>query len=186
MSAIGDWLRRMGSAIANGNDAAEHHTDNILDLWDTLHRDTLNLINDLNDLKHFDFDPKWSTRVINVPRAVDGIQEVFDIIKNGLKERFGELFQAIETLKNALHDTVHHLPTNPDGGGIVTAIVDKFGATYVALTAFQKAYTKVTDIVEMIDNVKRRIETLDDLFLPQGSTKKTVDEHYRKRQRSKP
>jgi hypothetical protein len=36
----------------------------------------------------------------------------------------------------------------------------------------------------LIDDVKRRVETLDDLFLQQGNTKKSVDRHYRKRQRS--
>ena len=184
MSALGDFFRNIGHALVHGPADVDQKTDSVLDLWDTLHRDTLNLVNALKDIPKFDFDPKWNSRVINVPRAIEGIREVFDIMTHGFHEKFAELMQAILTLKNALHDTVHHLPQNPEGAAIVTKIVNQVGAGVTALVAFQKAYTKVTDIAQMLDDIKRRIETLDDLFLPQGNPKKVVDEHYRKRQRS--
>jgi hypothetical protein len=41
----------------------------------------------------------------------------------------------------------------------------------------------VLTITQMLQDLQQRLETLDDLFLPKGNPKKTVDEHYRKRQR---
>jgi hypothetical protein len=160
--------------------AAEVATQQV-DVFSQLEADTLNLINSVRNLEHFTFDPKWKTRVINVPRAIEGIQDVFDILIHGFRDKFAELHQAILTLRAALGNAnIGHFGS-PEPQARLTKVVDWLGALYTALQAFERAYRDATEIVGMVEDVKRRIETLDDLFLPQGSTKTLVDISYRKR-----
>lgn len=181
-----NWLSRLWHALVDAvfrttAHAAESATQQV-DVFTQLEADTLNLVQAVKDLKHFEFDPKWKTRVINVPRAIEGIQDIFDIVVHGFRDKFSEIHQSILTLKVALEGAnIGHF-TSPEPQARLTKIVDWFGALYIALQAFEKAYHDATDIVSMVDDVKRRIETLDDLFLPQGNPKIVVDVSYRKRQ----
>jgi hypothetical protein len=177
------WLRHLWSILvdavlrtsAHAAESVEQH----LDVYSRLETDTLNLMNAVRDLKHFEFNPKWKTRVILVPQAIQGIQEVFDIVVHGLRDKFAQLYQAIQTLKAALHAP----PPSPDPQGNLARIVNVIGQIDVALQSFEAAYRQVTELAQMIDDVKHRIETLDDLFLQQGNTRKWVTEKLRQRVR---
>lgn len=181
MSAVGDWFRSLGHALWTGAKDVDDHSTRVLSTWDRIQEDTETLAEDLRDLKKFTFDPKWNTRVILVPRAIEGFQEMFDIIFHGLRDKYFELFQSVLTLKTALSGQQHHLPTNPEGAGIMTSIVDTVGNLSVAWTKFGDAYHEATQLLDMIDDVKQRIETLDDLFLPQDKPRKMVTEPRKKR-----
>lgn len=182
------WLTRLWKALVDAvfrttAHAAESATQQ-LDVFSQLEADTLNLVHAVNDLKKFHFDPKWKTRVINAPRAIEGVQDIFDIVVHGFRDKFSELHQSILTLKVALEGLQIGHFGSPEPQARLTKITDWLGGLYVGLQAFEKAYKNVTDIATMVDDVKQRIETLDDLFLPQGNPKLVVDAHYRRRQRS--
>ncbi len=177
------WLRRLWrllvDAVLRTSAHAAESLEQHLDVYTLLERDTLNLIHSVRDLKHFHFDPKWKTRVILVPQAIQGIQEVFDIVVHGFRDKFSQMYQAILTLKGALHAP----PPSPDPQSAITRIVNIIGQVEVALRAFELAYKDLTDLVQMIDDVKQRIETLDDLFLQQGNSRVWVTEKLRQRVR---
>src|SRR5262249_438618 len=113
-------------------------------------------------------------------RAVDGMNELLFIVIHGFRDRFAEIHVAFHELVTALEG---HGPGQqfPDPGNAMGKVVAYVGDLDVAWRAFGRAYHEATNLVEMIDEVKHRIETLDDLFLPQGNRKETVDAHYRKR-----
>lgn len=175
------WLKRLWNALVDAvlrtSSHAAETVEKHFDLYTALEADTLNLMNAVRDLERFTFDPKWNTRVINVPRAMEGMQEIFDIVLHGFRDKFANLHQSLITLKAALHKP--HWDPNPQSR--LTAIVDIIGQLEVGLRAFEESYKQLTDIVQTVDDVKKRIETLDDLFLPQGRRKETGDFHYRKR-----
>jgi hypothetical protein len=182
------WFKHLFQAIVDAvlrtsANAAENAVKQI-DVWSQLETDTLNLVNAIRDLKKFDFDPKWNSRVINVPRAVDGIQEIFDILVHGLRDKFSELYQAVLTLKAALQAQNFGHFGDPTPQGRLTKIVDIIGSLEVALRSFATAYHDVTDLTVLIDDVKKRIETLDDLFLPQNNRRQWITVHERARIRS--
>lgn len=177
------WHALVDAVLRTSAHAAESAVQQV-DVFSKLEADTLNLINSINDLKHFRFDPKWKTRVISAPRAVDGIQEIFDLVVHGIRDKFSELHQSLITLRAALEGhSIGHFGGSVEPAGRLTKVVDWIGAVYVGLQAFEAAYKSATDLVNIIDDVKQRIETLDDLFLPQGNPKTTVDISYRKRER---
>ncbi len=182
-----NWLwaqiKKLWAAVFKLGESADDNSLKILSTYDGIVSDTLNLITALKDLRHFDFDPKWSSRVINVPRAMDAVNELLDILLHGIHDRFQELHVAVTALVLSLKGRPPIQGHLPDPGGTLSKVVDYVGDLDVAWKAFGRAYHDATDFVVLLDDIKRRIETLDDFFLPQGNPKKTVDSHYRQRQR---
>ena len=180
-SGFWDWLKKLWHALvdavlrtsAHAAESIEGH----FDVFTRIEDDTHHLIETIKDLKKFDFDPKWNTRVILVPKAIEGIQDIFDIVVHGLREKFEELEQAIFTLKGALRVP----PKQPDPQGMLANITVIFGRIDKALQVFEAAYKKLTELVDMIDDVKQRIETLDDLFLQQQNPRSWETVHVRRR-----
>jgi len=133
----------------------------------------------LKDLEKFDFDPKFKIRVISIPRAIEGFQDLWDTIRDELLGKFksvvDESEQIIETLKN--------LPARAPGEPILqhASLVLQFIHAFNDKLA--KLIRDILDFTETIDNIKKRIETLDDLFLPQDSKKIVEEVSYPKRQK---
>src|SRR3954463_5842276 len=144
------WLRGLWSSLVDAvlrtsAHAAEAAVQQV-DVFSQLEADTDRLVQAIHDLHRFEFDPKWNTRVINVPRAVDGIQEIFDIVVHGFRDKFLVLFQALQTLRAVLHheDIGHFGSVEPQGR--LTKVVNWLGGLYTALQAFERAYAAAVDI----------------------------------------
>jgi hypothetical protein len=180
------WFQRLfqqiSHAVITGARDVDDNSTRIVSTYEQIIVDSKNLVTFLHDLQHFDFNPKWKTRVINVPRAFDAINELFDLLFHGLRDRFQVLENAVTDLKNGLEGKGPGQQF-PDGTSAMGKVVSYVGDIDVAWREFGTAYHAAVDLVSLVDQLKQRIETLDDLFLPQDSVKKTVDEHYRKRQR---
>ena len=176
-------LRHLWQIIFKTGEQMDDNSTKVISTYEAIVTDTENLIQTLRDLKHFDFDPKWNTRVISVPRAMDSVNELLDIVLHGIRDRFQELHVSVSVLVASLKGRAPIEGHLPDPGGTMARVVEYVGDLDVAWKAFGHAYHDAVDFISLIDDIKQRIETLDDLFLPQNSTKKTVDEHYRKRQR---
>src|SRR6478736_47735 len=177
------FLAWLWDKVIHGAVSVDDSSTKIIGTYEQIVADTLNLRDALRDLQRFQFDPMWKTRVTNVPRAIDGMNDLLFIVLHGFRDKFTLIHNAFAELVAAMEGKGpgQHFP---DPGNAMGKVVAYVGDLDVAWKAFGRAYHQVTDLVTMLDDVKHRIETLDDLFLPQGSTKKTVDEHYRKRIRS--
>jgi len=176
-------LRRLWDAILRTGAEVDDNTTKVVSTYETIKADTLNLLKDIDDLRHFDFNPQWNTRVISVPKAADAINEIIFTIMHGFRIKFGTLHVAVDVLIAALKGKISgHLP-DPGPSGTLTRVVDYIGDLDVAWKAFGAAYHDAVDLVDTVDDIKRKIETLDVLFLPQGNPKSLVDKHYRQRQR---
>src|SRR5215471_11557065 len=99
---IKKFLQWLWDKVIHGARDVDNHSTRILSTYEQIVADTLNLRNFLSDLQHFDFDPKWKTRVINVPRAVDGMNELLFIVIHGFRDRFAEIHVAFHELVTAL------------------------------------------------------------------------------------
>ena len=157
----------------------------------SLFTDIQKLISDveavIQDIKTFEVNPKWNTRVIVAPRVVERIQELYDVpirITNDIKDLVKLLREKVQPTEFKVED-VEELDGVPaklaKAGekilGFVTLIVD-------ALVSIEAMVADLEDIVDAIKTTLEDLKGLDALFLPQGSTKKTVDKHYRSRIKS--
>jgi hypothetical protein len=149
----------------------------VAEFVDKIEAALLNAQQQLKDFQTFDFDPKFKTRVISVPRAVNSFQDLWLTITQDLLAKFRELENNVKFIKDRLTGNVPREGTEAE----VPAAVNLLSEIQTFLTVFGDTFTKLVDLTGTIDDIKKRIETLDDLFLPQGSTKTTVDIKYRKR-----
>ncbi len=175
-----NWLRSLGHAISNLFTSAVDFETGIYTAFFSMEDDTKAFIAQLSGFKHFEFDPKWKTRVINVPRAYAGINELFDILMHGLLDKFKALGESVTTLVNVIKSDSGR-PVPDDGGPGVAAVQEKMATIKLAVTDLQTAFHLALDIEQTLLDLKQRAESLDDLFLPAGRTKTAVTVHYRKR-----
>ena len=179
--ALGDWFRSLGHAVGSLFTSAVDSETGIFDAYFSIKDDVEAAVRTLEDFKHFDFNPAWKNRVINVPRAIDGINDVADIIVHGFKDKFIELRDVVREIVSLIGE--QRGPPEEGAGGLAN-VQSKLATVKLVTIRLKAAMHNVLELEQMLSDMKQRVETLEDLFLPQGSTKKTVDEHYRKRQRS--
>jgi hypothetical protein len=114
-----------------------------------------------DELTHFKFVIAWKTRVISVPRVFDNIQElialpqkVIDAVKDlitNIRTRFTatEAAEAVEEV----------IPGIGQAAGIITAICE-------VLIIIKGTIADVKTIVDAIQTLRKDIEDLDAIFLP--------------------
>lgn len=181
ISGIGDWLRRLGRALSHLFVQAVDTETGVFDAYFSMSDDIHAFVANLRGFRRFEFDPKFKTRVINVPRAYDAINDLLDIIIHGLRDKFTELGDRVTTIKNTLEPS--HAPPE-EGAGAVANVQAQLATFKLACVHLKEAFHDALEIEQMLLDVKQRLETLDDLFLPQGNPKQIVDKHYRARIRS--
>lgn len=157
---IGNFVRRVIAAFLKGKD-------------------------DLLSLQTFDFDPQFKTRVISLPRAEQGVNDLWDTIRLDLLGKYQEINANVHDLLDTFH--ADDVSDANDIQGHVSGLAK--GAVQLHhlktfLEGLGQSIEHVADLLDIIADIKRRIETLDDLFLTQGATKKTVDKHFRTRIKS--
>jgi hypothetical protein len=187
------WLRNLGHSLGGLFSLlttlwgkvleVKNNTLHILDNAQSLVSDVETIV---DDIRHFDMNPKWNTRVIAVPKMIDHIRELYDVparIINDVKDLVRLLKEKVQPAEVNLEDVegLDGVPTKLLRAGEkilgwATLVID-------ALIAIESAIADLHDITQAIRQTLEDLQGLDALFLPQGSTKKTVDEHYRKRQR---
>jgi hypothetical protein len=139
-------------------------------------------------IRTFEIDIRWKTRVISAPRAVQQTQDFFNA--------FPTIFDNIKALIQQVRDKINVPETEftPDEISDIRRLPKKLipiaekvaawaGIIVDSLAAIESGLDELQAIVDAVHTIRVTIETMDGIFLPQGSTKKTVDEHYRKRQR---
>ena len=133
---------------------------------------------DLKEFTRFDLAPKFKTRVINVPKAVDQFWLTFD----DLKRIFVNGVTDIENLVKDLEQTLKaggslHEPGEPGLAAAVNTLQD----VHAFMLRLADAIRTVISLSAALRRIKHELESLDALFLQQGNPKSTVDDHYRKR-----
>ena len=190
-----DWLKKVLKLLATLLYACAHfifesftHYDQVVtdinDIVATWKATKLNLEREVTKIREFKFDPKWKTRVINVPIAATQIQELKALLFDDWKHRIDTLVEPVHELTLILKQ--ESAPDVGDPQGAINALSKtsvKLGHVVTMITQVKTALHTVSDFVDLFDRLREELEGLDSLFLQQGNTKKVVDEHYRKRQR---
>jgi hypothetical protein len=161
--------------------------DKTLNLFENVHKLVSNVEAVVQDIRTFEINPKWNTRVISAPRVVDHIKELYDVpsrIITDVKDLITLLREKIQPTEFKIEDTegldgapLKIIKVGEKILGFATLIVD-------SLVAIESALDDLNDIVDAIKTSLEDLKGLDALFLPQGNPKKSVDAHYRKRQRT--
>jgi len=187
------WLRNLGHSLTGLFNLfgglwtkAVEVKDKTLHLFDDIHSLISDVETIVSDIQNFSINPKWNSRVILVPKMIEHIQQLYDVpmrIINDVKDLIRLLKEKIEPAEVNLEDVkaLDGVPTKLLRAcekilGWATLIID-------SLLAIESAVADLQDIATELRQTLEDLNGLDALFLPQGSTKKTVDVSYRKRQR---
>jgi hypothetical protein len=126
----------------------------------------------IEEIKQFKFDPKWRSRVINVPDAAAHLQDLYESL-------FGDLRDRLETLRAPIHAFVLIFkaeqlnaddPGHAASGLARTAAKLQEVATLIAELA--DASDTALDFVEAFNEVIMNLESLDAIFLQQRNKRK--------------
>lgn len=141
----------------------------------------LNCITEFEKIKNFEFDPRWNSRVISVPRLKDNLDELIQIpmdIVDTAKKMVDECKKKLEPAEFEPED-LKFLPE--EFGKFLGKVLGWAGLVIDCFVSWNQAIVDAQHIVDDIRKLRENIENLDGLFLPQGSTKTVVDVRYRKR-----
>lgn len=122
-------------------------------------------------LKNFQFDPRWKTRVINVPIAIEAIVALYDEVFGDFKERLGQIIEPVHQLQLIFHADKEQagLTEVPSGLSRTAVKIDEI-ATMIAQikTATDTALT----FTQAFDDIIINLETLDAIFLGQTNPRR--------------
>ncbi len=188
------WLKDLGHSLTGIYGLLTQLWGKVLDVKNktlSLFTDIRTLIDNteavVNDIKTFTINPKWSSRVIVAPRVVERIQELYDVptrIITDVKDLVSLLKEKIEPAEVNVEDVgdLDGVPLKLAKAG--EKILGWAVLLLDALTAIESMIADLNDIVDALKTTLEDLNGLDALFLPQTSTKKTVDKHYRSRIKS--
>jgi len=140
-----------------------------------------NVETEVQAVKDFKFDPKWKSRVINVPTAIDKTREFFLDTPAELKDLFKSLAEDLRNLVAGLKDRAGEIGgvdvQGTSGSGLIKVVV--------WLEVLQEIFDRIEAFIDslqvIVDDIKKIIhffETLDTIFLQQGNPrvrlKKTI------------
>jgi hypothetical protein len=138
-------------------------------------------IEEFNGIKNFEFDPKWNTRVISVPRVKENLDQLvaipIDILTNA-KEMVEVCKAKLEPEEFNL-DELKFLPE--EFGKFLGKALGWIGLVIQCFDAWTTAIADAQHILDDIKKLRTDISNLDGLFLPQTSRKVTKTLTYRKR-----
>jgi len=138
----------------------------------------LNIRAEAKAIKNFTVDPKWRTRVINAPRAVEQTKTLISDVTTQIENAFHSFTSNLKGIKG----TARSGQISPSGqkSGI-SSILGILSEIKLVIGEIDELFVSLNDFVESLRQITVELETFDTLFLPQGSSKTTVEVKYRKR-----
>lgn len=171
-------LKAIGSFFTNFFSAAErigNSIDALCAKTDALVKSVETSIQDFHDFK---FDPKWKTRVINVPIAIDQVRDFVTKIPKDMIDKFKTLAVDLRGLKAGLHDVAGQVSGEGGGGTGLIKVIGWMSLLDQTFGRVDQFVDELQVIVTDIDELVKQIESLDTLFLQQGNArirlKKTI------------
>jgi len=177
---IGNLLSEIQTFFTNFFSAADRVEARVKTLTDNIDALIKNTETEIQNFKDFKFDPKWKTRVINVPIAIEQIKE---FIVNVPEDLIDTLKKASGDLR-ALFNLFEHGPpgTSPaETAGALSHVVGFASAIDQAFEVLEGMVDDLTSIVDDIKQLREQVEGLDAFFLSQGRPRKFLTERSYKR-----
>lgn len=173
------FLRRIWQAVLSFFSSIFSAEVNVLDHVNSIVRNFQDgkaaITDGINMIRNFHFDPRWKTRVINVPIAIEQVQEIYAALFSDFSERLRVLVEPVHQLSLIFHAERE----NPDPLGGPSALartavkVDEIATMIAQLDDASKV---ALDFANLFDEIVGDLETLDVIFLSQRNKRRWVTE----------
>jgi archaellum component FlaC len=171
MGLLGDYFHKLAKGFQGGGTAIADIDATIQHLFTTVDSIIANVAREIDQLKNFKFDPKWKTRVINAPIAVEQTRNFVSDIVDTVKDDFAQLKDDLAAVKQIFQDIKSAGAVSGIGG-----IVNVINEINTFLEAVSNAVDRFSNIVDMVRQIREEIEGLESLFLQQGNQRQVSRE----------
>lgn len=131
-----------------------------------------NIPKQVQRVKDFKFDPKWKSRVINVPIAIEQVKKLFEDVTQGWRER-------LDLLREPLHEFVLIFKAEQASAGDqnqavagVTKAAVKLDEIATLIQQLADASDELIKVDHIFDEVLDFFEKLDQIFLQQKNLRR--------------
>lgn len=177
LSSVGSFFGNLFKGAGSVAFQLEEFELGIFKTFFAIQDDVQAFVKNLENFKSFDFDPKFATRVISVPKAKQQILALVDKIRTDLVDKGKEVVKSVEALVQFVEGkTGSSGDAGPSAAG---DFASKLATISLLLQQIQQAFHSALEIETLLSQIKSDIEGLDSLFLQQGNSRRAVTEHSR-------
>lgn len=147
--------------------------DNVSKIVTDFEETKSNIQAEIQKLRDFEFNPRWKSRVINVPVAIDQTKSLVQKVIDTFSGKLEQIKQPIHDLNLIFKGEAAPDPLGDKPAAIAKAAV-KVDEIATMIASLAKAMDDVKDMSALVKDVTDSIEGLDTLFLSQGRPQKKV------------
>ena len=170
-SILGAISRFFGSLFQAEVNIVEN-IGHIVDNWEQGKQD---ITEGIQKVKDFKFDPKWKTRVINVPAAIKQVRALYDSLFSDFKDRIQKIVEPVHSLK-----LIFKAESYGSGAADAPSRLVKSAAKLDEIATMIKEIADASDealsFVDAFDDAITSLEELDAIFLQQGKSRKRLEQ----------
>lgn len=156
--------------------------DNVQHIVAKFEETKLAIEHELDLVRHFQFDPHWKSRVINVPIAVKQMQDLISMVTDIFKGKLEKVLAPIHDLS-----LVFKTEAAPDPLGDKPAAISKAAIKVDEIAAMIKQTADAMDVISEVahdfETITAFLQNLDQVFLSQKARQVKRTLTVRKRQR---
>lgn len=173
-SSIANFFRSVWTFLTNWFSAADQIQKRIDAFCVKVDALVMNIEHEIDAWKNFEFNPHWSSRVINVPIAVDQVREFVIDIPHEIVERFKKARDDLRALFGLFQHGVPGAETQPMSG--LDKVVSWMSLLDQSFEILEFMVDDLAVIEEDLRAIRETVEALDVLFLQQGNSRRVVTE----------
>jgi len=152
------------------------HYDQVVEDCQQIHSQVVaikaNVEREIQQIRAFKFNPRWKSRVINVPKAVEAIQNLKATVFDDFRERITKIEEPIhEFILIFKSEEISHGDPQQAVSALSKAEV-KLGHIVTLLHQVRVAIEQISDFVKLFGELRDQVEGLDALFLQQGNLRR--------------
>jgi hypothetical protein len=170
--SIANFFKSVWSFLTNWFSAADRIQNRIDAFCVKVDSLVKNVEFEIDAWKSFEFNPHWSSRVINVPIAVDQIKEFVIDIPHEIIDKFKKARDDLRALFGLFEHGVPGAETQPMSG--LDKVVSWMSLLDQSFAILEFMIDDLTVIEDDLRSIRETVEQLDVLFLQQGNSRKVV------------
>jgi len=176
---IKDFGKNLWDELKSVLSAVTNFLSNFLDVW-TVTTDDIdaiiadfqvikgNLQAEVDKLQHL-HKPAWKTRVISVPRAMEALHEMVDLIRDDLFSRAEDVITPLHDLVLTFQSEKASLESSMDKPTALARTASFLHAVETALSQVRQAMDAAKDVTELVTEITDKLNGFELIFLQQGN-----------------
>jgi hypothetical protein len=172
-SALWDELKTVlsaiGSFLSSFFDVWSVSTDDLSQIHTDFTELEQNVQAEITKIKNFSFEPKWKTRVINVPKAIEAVHDIVELIRDDLFTSLKDVVDPIHELVLIYQTEKAELQSSMDKPNGLARAASFLHAVETAIHQVRTAMDAAKDVTELGLQITDKLNGLDLLFLQQGN-----------------